>query len=138
LRPPALDDRGLLGAIRQQADRLEVPLAVTAPDLDGRLPAAVEVAAYRIAGEALTNVARHAGATTATLTLELTDEALLVELADDGVGIDPDRQAGVGLVSVRERAAELGGRADVTCPDGGGTVVTARLPLNPTLGRSTA
>ena len=138
LRPPALDDRGLLGAIRQQADRLEVPLAVTAPDLDGRLPAAVEVAAYRIAGEALTNVARHAGATTATLTLELTDEALLVELADDGVGIDPDRQAGVGLVSLRERAAELGGRADITCPDGGGTVVTARLPLNPTPGRSTA
>jgi signal transduction histidine kinase len=75
LRPPALDDRGLVGAIRQQADRLEVPLAITAPELDGRLPAAVEVAAYRIAGEALTNVARHADATAATLTLDLTDDA---------------------------------------------------------------
>jgi signal transduction histidine kinase len=132
LRPPALDDRGLVGAIRQQADRLEVPLSVTAPDLEGRLPAAVEVAAYRIVGEALTNVARHAHAGAAVLTLDLTDDALVVELADDGVGIDSDRQAGVGLVSLRERAAELGGRADITCPDDGGTVVSARLPLRST------
>ncbi len=132
LRPPALDDRGLVGAIRQQADRLEIPLSVTASDLDGQLPAAVEVAAYRIAGEALTNVSRHARASAATLTLDLTDDALVIELADDGVGIDPERQAGVGLVSVRERAAELGGRADITCPDGGGTVVSARLPLRST------
>ena len=90
LRPPALDDRGLVGAIRQQADRLEIPLSVTAPDLDGQLPAAVEVAAYRIAGEALTNVSRHARASAATLTLDLSDDALVIELADDGVGIDPD------------------------------------------------
>ncbi|MDZ5621944.1 sensor histidine kinase [Nocardioides bizhenqiangii] len=132
LRPPALDDRGLSGAIQQQADRLDVPLTVVAPELDGRLPAAVEVAAYRIASEALTNVARHARASRAMLTLALVDDALVVEVADDGVGIDHDRQAGVGLVSVRERAAELGGRADVTCPEGGGTVVRARLPLRPT------
>lgn len=132
LRPPALDDRGLVGAIRQQADRLDVPFSINAPDLDGRLPAAVEVAAYRIAGEALTNVARHARASAATLTLDLADDALVIELADNGVGIDPGRQAGVGLVSIRERAAELGGRADVSCPDGGGTVVSARLPLRST------
>ncbi|WP_344771976.1 sensor histidine kinase [Nocardioides panacisoli] len=129
LRPPALDDRGLVGALRQQAERLDVPLAVDAPDLDGRLPAAVEVAAFRIVGEALTNVARHARATGATLRLALADHALTVEVADDGVGIDADRQAGVGLVGLRERAAELGGAAEVTCPPGGGTVVRARLPL---------
>lgn len=129
LRPPALDDRGLVGALKQQADRLEVPLAVEAPELDGRLPAAVEVAAYRIVGEALTNVARHARADGARLRLELDDDTLLVELADDGVGITADRQAGVGLVGLRERAAELGGTSEVLCPPDGGTVVRARLPL---------
>ncbi len=136
LRPPALDDRGLVGALRQQADLLDLPLEVdvVAPDedLQGRLPAAVEVAAYRIAGEAFTNVARHAGATRARLRLELADEALLVEIADDGRGIPPERQAGVGLSSLRERAAELGGTTDVSCPPGGGTLVRARLPLEPT------
>ncbi|MEZ0578213.1 sensor histidine kinase [Nocardioides sp. MH1] len=129
LRPPALDDRGLVGALRQQADRLELPLDVQAPDLDGLLPAAVEVAAYRIVGEALTNVARHARARRACLRLELVDDTLHLELADDGVGIDAERQAGVGLVGLRERAAELGGTAEVTCPPTGGTVVRARLPL---------
>nr|WP_246303861.1 sensor histidine kinase [Nocardioides thalensis] len=129
LRPPALDDRGLVGALKQQADRLDVPLAVDAPELDGRLPAAVEVAAYRIVGEALTNVARHAQAEVARLRLELDDDNLLVELADDGVGISADRQAGVGLVGLRERAAELGGSSEVLCPPDGGTVVRARLPL---------
>ncbi|UMG93504.1 ATP-binding protein [Nocardioides sp. TF02-7] len=106
-----------------------MPLEVAAPDLDGRLPAAVEVAAYRIAGEALTNVARHASASRTELTLDLAGDALTVRIADDGVGIAPDRQAGVGLVSLRERAAELGGRVEITCPEGGGTVVRARLPL---------
>lgn len=129
LRPPALDDRGLVGALRQQADRLEVPLEVEASELDGRLPAAVEVAAYRIVGEALTNVSRHAHADSARLRLELADDTLLVELADDGVGIAADRQAGVGLVGLRERAAELGGSSEVLCPPDGGTVVRARLPL---------
>ncbi len=136
LRPPALDDRGLVGALRQQAERLAVPPEVTAPagladpaDLAGRLPAAVEVAAYRIAGEGLTNVARHAAATRARLSLELAGDALLLELADDGVGIAEDRVAGIGLASLRERAAELGGTTTITCPPGGGTVVRARLPL---------
>jgi signal transduction histidine kinase len=129
LRPPALDDRGLVGALRQQADRLDLPLEVDAPELDGVLPAAVEVAAFRIVGEALTNVARHAQATGASLRLELADHTLTVVVADDGIGIDADRQAGVGLVGLRERAAELGGTAEVTCPPTGGTVVRAHLPL---------
>lgn len=129
LRPPALDDRGLVGAVQQVADRLDVPLAITAPDLTGRLPAAVEVAAYRIASESLMNIARHARATAARLTLELAGDVLAIEIADDGIGIPAERQAGVGLVSLRERAVELGGTADIICPPDGGTIVRARLPL---------
>ncbi|MFC7492852.1 MULTISPECIES: sensor histidine kinase [unclassified Nocardioides] len=128
LRPPALDDRGLVGALRQQGEQLEPAATVEADEL-GPLPAAVEVAAYRIASEAMTNVARHARATRCTVRLEVVDAALLVEVADDGVGIDPTAQAGVGLVGLRERAAELGGRSEVTCPPTGGTVVRAWLPL---------
>jgi signal transduction histidine kinase len=132
LRPPALDDRGLVGALAQQAERIsdggDLSVSVDAPDL-GSLTAAVEVAAYRIAGEALTNVTRHAHAQRATVRLRRDDRDLLVEVADDGTGIAPEAQAGVGLVSLRERAAELGGRSEVTCPAGGGTVVRAWLPL---------
>jgi signal transduction histidine kinase len=101
---------------------------VEAGDL-GPLPAAVEVAAYRIAGEAVTNVVRHAHATTCVVRLEVRDGRLVVEVADDGVGIAEDVQAGVGLVSLRERASELGGRTEITCPAGGGTVVRAWLPM---------
>ncbi|MBM7519077.1 sensor histidine kinase [Nocardioides nitrophenolicus] len=128
LRPPALDDRGLVGALRQQAEHLAVPLDVTAPD-ELRLPAAVEVAAYRIAGEALTNVARHADANGVRLLVETMEDALVLEVADDGRGIPADRAAGVGLASLRERAAELGGTTTISSPPGGGTVVRARLPL---------
>ena len=132
LRPPALDDRGLVGALRQQAEQLRPPATVTAGELD-QLPAAVEVAAYRIAGEAMTNVARHACATRASVRLDVVDRELLVEVADDGVGVPADEQAGVGLVGLRERAAELGGRSEVTCPPTGGTVVRAWLPLRSTV-----
>ncbi|WP_408896491.1 sensor histidine kinase [Nocardioides sp. R1-1] len=128
LRPPALDDRGLVGALRQQAEHLAVPLDVTAPD-DLVLPAAVEVAAYRIAGEALTNVARHADASRVRLVVAAAGESLLLEVADDGRGIPAHREAGVGLASLRERAAELGGTTTITSHPGGGTVVRARLPL---------
>lgn len=132
LRPPALDDRGLVGALTQQAERITgsggPQVTVEAAEL-GALPAAVEVAAYRIAGEALTNVARHARARRATVRLQRDDRDLLVEVADDGTGIAAEAQAGVGLVSLRERAAELGGRSEVTCPATGGTVVRAWLPL---------
>jgi signal transduction histidine kinase len=131
LRPPALDDRGLVGALAQQAESVSVSgpsVSVTAADL-GALPAAVEVAAYRIVSEAVTNAVRHASATSVSVRLSVASGCLVVEVVDDGAGIAPSAQAGVGLLSLRERAAELGGRSSVTCPDSGGTVVKAWLPL---------
>ena len=131
LRPPALDDRGLVGALRQQAERLtdeQLRVRVEAVEIDS-LPAAVEVAAYRIVGEALTNVRRHAEATSASVKLVVGDGQLLVEVSDDGIGIPADVEAGVGLLSLRERAAELGGRCEISCPPAGGTTVRAWLPI---------
>lgn len=130
LRPPALDDLGLLAAVQQQVERTQSPgllVAVEADELAG-LPAAVEVAAYRIVSEALTNVSRHAEAGACTVSLRNLGGELDIEVADDGRGIGPDVVAGVGLRSLRERVEELGGRYEVVCPSGGGTRVRAWLP----------
>ncbi|MEJ2887034.1 sensor histidine kinase [Actinomycetospora aeridis] len=133
LRPPALDELGLLGALRAQARKLSGDgLEITVDGDAGDLTAAVEVAAFRIASEAVTNVVRHAAATRTTVTLDRRPGRLVVTVADDGRGIGTDVVAGVGTLSLRERAAELGGRTEVTCPPGGGTVVTADLPLETT------
>ncbi|MBE3014702.1 sensor histidine kinase [Microbispora sp. NEAU-D428] len=136
LRPPALDELGLRGAVEQQAGRFRGGLTVVLSGvLTGddeplpALPAAVEVAAYRIVSEALANVARHAHAARCEIGLAVRDGMLHVVVRDDGVGIDEDVTAGVGMLSLRERAAELGGDCVVTCPEGGGTLVHARLPL---------
>ncbi|MBE1559280.1 sensor histidine kinase [Nonomuraea africana] len=132
LRPPALDELGVLRAIEQQADRFRSPaldIVVTGDEALDMLPAAVEVAAYRIVSEALANVARHSGATRCEITLGVREGRLEVAVRDDGAGIAPDRAAGVGMLSLRERAAELGGDCQVGCPPGGGTLVSARLPM---------
>ena len=133
LRPPALDELGLLPALTAFVDRLStrddaLRVAVHAPDPLPPLPAAVEVAAYRIATEAMTNVARHAHARSCLLRLEVGQD-LTVEVRDDGVGMPAGRLAGVGLPSMTERAAELGGHCVVARLDGGGTQVMAHLPL---------
>jgi signal transduction histidine kinase len=130
LRPPALDELGLAGALRSQAEKFAPALDVTVDthgDLSS-LPAAVEVAAYRIACEALSNAARHAVAKLATVRLEAAD-GLKLEICDDGQGIRADHEAGVGLTSMRERAAELGAHVAVLPRTGGGTVVSAMFPL---------
>jgi signal transduction histidine kinase len=130
LRPPALDDLGLVGALRQHASTLSVPTEVVAElDDEHPLPAAVEVAGYRIAVGALDNVVRHASAGSAAVTLSGTGSALVVEVRDDGVGIPPEVEAGHGLTGLRERAAELGGHVEVTCPPEGGTRVRATIPV---------
>jgi len=132
LRPPALDELGLVGAIREQAERLgvgkHVRVEVDAPEhLDG-LSAAVEVAAYRIALEAMTNVARHADARTCVVRISA-NGVLELEISDDGHGLPRDHRAGVGITSMQERADELGGTCEVEPVDGHGTRVHARLPL---------
>jgi signal transduction histidine kinase len=140
LRPPALDQLGLVCAIQEQASHFGRPrrdeahsgtlrVKVEADgDLQG-LPAAVEVAAYRIVCEALNNASRHGGASACSVRLALRDEALEVEILDDGRGLAAQHRDGVGLASMRERAAELGGTCTVASAPSGGTVVHARLPL---------
>jgi signal transduction histidine kinase len=105
-------------------------IEVVARAADGTtgLPAAVEVADYRIVAEALTNVVKHAGAERVDVRLSAGETALDVVVTDDGRGIDASVTAGVGLLSLRERAEELGGRCEVVCPDTGGTTVHAVLP----------
>ncbi|MFN8500387.1 sensor histidine kinase [Kouleothrix sp.] len=137
LRPPALDELGLVAAIRDQAARYHAPdapqITIDAPERLPALPAAVEVAAYRIALEALTNVTRHAQARSCRVSLALVGadapQALCLEVADDGVGIPSDARAGVGLASMRERAAELGGTCLIEPAAQGGTRLCAWLPL---------
>jgi signal transduction histidine kinase len=134
LRPPALDDLGLVGALTDQAAQYSASglhVTVTMPDPFPPLPAAVEVACYRIAQEALTNVARHAQASSAMLTLapDVSVRMMTLEVVDDGGGLPTLFHTGVGLSSMRERAEELGGTCVVETAAGGGVRVYARLPL---------
>jgi two-component system NarL family sensor kinase len=129
LRPPALDELGLVGAVRRQAAQLAGDVAITV-DTDGDLPplpAAVEVAAYRIATEALTNVVRHSGGHHAAVLLCADPGALRVAVTDDGPP-DGGWRPGVGLRSIAERAAELGGSCEAGPTSSGGRVA-AVLPL---------
>jgi signal transduction histidine kinase len=128
LRPPALDQLGLEGALRELANRLPMPVSVEVDGSMPDLPAAVEVAAYRIASEAMTNAARHADASSVSVRL-LVDGDLLVDIADDGCGIPDPVPAGVGVTSMHERANELGGAVTIHRPADGGTRLVARLPL---------
>ncbi len=133
LRPPALDELGLVGALKahivshNQMQGLQITLE--APENPPPLPAAVEVAAYRIALEAMTNVSRHAGARHCCVRLSLPDD-LCLEVTDDGQGLPNSVRAGVGLTSMRERAEELGGICVAEALPQGGTSVTAQLPLS--------
>jgi signal transduction histidine kinase len=143
LRPPTLDQLGLVLAIRDYAEQCgdsnetgsEGGLRVTldAPEHLPPLPAAVEVAAYHIAREALTNAARHARARSCQVRLALEGAPgrpeLVLEITDDGVGLPTERHPGVGLSSMRERAEELGGRCTIESPPEGGTRVLARLSV---------
>ena len=134
LRPMALDELGLVGAIREQGIGFD-RAGMAGPDVvidEGPglppLPAAVEVAAYRIATEAITNAIRHAGARHCRVQI-VANTALEVEVTDDGHGWDGRLIPGVGIQSMRERAADLGGTLTIERVPGGGTSVLARLPL---------
>jgi signal transduction histidine kinase len=143
LRPPALDQLGLAGALRAYAGACEsgevgdthprLTVDVEMPDTLPSLPAAVEVAAYHIVREALTNVVRYAQAQRCKMQLVVEDGdsgRLHLSIEDDGQGFPDSVRTGVGLASMRERAAELGGTCTIKSQPGAGTRVTALLPLS--------
>lgn len=137
LRPPSLDELGLVGALRQIAEGLQgTPVqGVRLPDIRLEapslpvLPPALEVAAYRIVQEALSNAVKHAQARTVTVALWLEPGELGLLVKDDGRGMPQGYRAGIGLRSMRERAEELGGSLELKSGAGTGTTVRARLPL---------
>jgi signal transduction histidine kinase len=130
LRPPALDDLGLIAAIGELFTRYRasgITFSIEIPAALPPLPAAVEVACYRIVQEALTNVVRHAHAHTCVVRLTC-QEQVTIEIIDDGQGLPPAYRHGVGLASMRERAEELGGRWLIEPAPAGGTWVRAQIP----------
>jgi signal transduction histidine kinase len=134
LHPTALEQVGLVAALHGYADTVTIrtggDLRVEVRAADPlRLPPEVEVAAYRIALEAVTNVARHARATRCTVSVRITDDEAVITVCDDGIGIPPTQPPGLGLRSIAERASRLGGSAAAEAGPDGGTVVQARLPL---------
>lgn len=150
MRPPALDEFGLIGSLQariHEIARAQEQLASTlghsdslsirllAPSDLPPLPAAVEVAAYRIVTESLVNIVRHAGASACVIRVEVTGaDELLIEVTDNGAGL-PDRlksseKGGIGLTSIRERAAELSGSCFIERLREGGTRIKAILPLS--------
>ena len=142
LRPPVLDDLGLVTALRWYADRfarrtgLDIDVIVDLPDHDRRFSRELETACFRIAQEALTNVARHAKASQILVQLARDENVLVLTVKDDGVGFDPEHlrkrapRATLGLVSMQERAHAAGGKIDIDTIDGNGTEIRLTVPLD--------
>lgn len=138
LRPPSLDDLGLVSAIQTHINQLSVSrhgLVIsmeTSPPVFPQLSAAVEVATYRIVLEALTNVIKHAKAQNCAVRLSVLEDeikSLSIEILDDGIGLTEARSVGVGLTSIRERVEELDGSFTIETLPAGGTRVMAQIPL---------
>ncbi len=142
LRPSALDDLGLLPALRwyikEYQQKCSIEVEFTATGFKERLPAEMETALYRIIQEALTNTARHAKAHKVFITMKEDGEAVYVTIADDGQGFDVDavlktpyQERGLGLVGMYERAVLLNGELTIHSSAGRGTTVEVRIPLHP-------
>ncbi|MDG6107027.1 AAA family ATPase [Dactylosporangium aurantiacum] len=129
IHPAILTDAGLGPALRVLARRSPIPVYLDVR-LDGRLPEHVEVSAYYIIAEALTNAAKHAQASGVTVTVETSGGVVCLLVRDDGVG-GADFARGTGLVGLKDRAEALGGRVTLDSPHGGGTTLRAELPLAP-------
>jgi signal transduction histidine kinase len=136
LRPPLLDDLGLVPALRwcldQQAQRADLRVEFFADPALERVDAAIETACFRVAQEALTNVVRHARAQTVSVELHRTPEALHLVVRDDGIGFDvmtAEQGASLGLLGMRERVALLAGEMDCKSAPGCGTEIHAFFPV---------
>ena len=143
LRPSALDDLGLLPALRwyvkEYHKKCSIEVDFVATGLKERLPAEMETALYRIVQEALTNTARHSQAHRASIVLKEDGEAVEGIITDDGTGFDvegirksPDSERGLGLAGMNERAVLLNGSLDIQSSPGHGTTISVRIPLHPT------
>ena len=138
LRPTILDDLGLGPALEWRVDEFNradgVRATVHLNRLEQRLPRETELALYRVGQEALNNVAKHAGARTVNVRLHNADDAVILEIADDGCGFDPgqryeDRVRGLGLAGMHERMAMVGGTLSIASRADCGTTITARAPV---------
>jgi signal transduction histidine kinase len=132
LRPPDLDELNLVEALQRRLAALDLSNSTTTISLYIRdevqgIPADIEAAAYRVIMEAVTNVLRHADASACSVTLSV-DDRLLIDVADNGRRVSPQLQPGVGLSSMRTRAAELGGTVNIDIGPRGGTTVHVELP----------
>ncbi len=131
LRPTALDQLGLMEAVTEFARKFDddLEIHVVLPEAPVALPAAIEVATYRIVTEAVTNVVRHAGASRCWLSITA-GRTVGIDVVDDGVGTDAHApSSGIGLVAMRERAAELGGCVDLRTIKPHGTHLHVELPV---------
>jgi PAS domain S-box-containing protein len=146
LRPTALDDLGLRSALANYVQDWSARVGIaarlhTTGLMDDRLPPDVETALYRIAQEALTNVAKHASASNVEVILERRTDSVLLIVEDDGVGFDPAAREtsaeGFGLVSMRERAALVGATLEIESSSGNGTAILVRLPTSTIVGQGT-
>ncbi len=132
LRPPALDDLGLEEALRQEIGKFPKPPVITmdTPEQLPQLPAAVELAIYRIVQEAVNNVVKHANAERCIVKVNLDSSQLQVTVEDNGCGLPEFLRTGIGLQAMRERAEELGGRFEISGLPDKGVIVRAYLPLS--------
>jgi signal transduction histidine kinase len=131
IHPPVLSDRGLLEAIEAQSSRLALPMAVRAdPQLRGvRFGEQIEVTAWYVLAEALSNVVKHAGASEVEVSLSQEDGSLGLVIRDDGCGFDLDRPRGLGLTGLSDRLDTVGGSLTINSGAGLGTSVCVHIPV---------
>ena len=128
MHPAVLSRGGLRPAIKALARRSTVPVEL-AVDVEGRLPESVEVAAYYVVAEALTNAAKHSGADAVTVDIGVVGNSLTLSVSDDGAG-GATAGTGSGLVGLRDRVEALSGELTITSAAGAGTCVAARIPVD--------
>jgi signal transduction histidine kinase len=137
LRPEALEDMGIVEAIRYQvqefAKRNNIECEMHLPSMPPFIDSTVSITLFRIVQEALTNIMRHAQAKTVRVSLEVRDDVLILNVQDDGVGIsvqDVESSKSLGLIGLRERVRSLKGRFSISGGAGDGTCITVMLPIH--------